>query len=116
MSSPEPSPTRSPPNAANTAPEDSATFTTTALAFGLASNAFRDPEHDIIPLSLPEEGVFESWDALLSASQHHARLAGYALVQGPGSERRKDKGNRWIRFLICKHSRAYKSSVEEPYR
>ena len=38
------------------------------------------------------------------------------LFQGQGCARRKDKVNRWTKFLICKHGRAYKPRVNEAYR
>jgi hypothetical protein len=120
MSSPEPSPEPPSPSsgdATNTSPTDSAPATITTLTSGLASSAFGAPNnHGVTLLSLPGEGVFDSWEELFSATQNHAKLAGYALVQGRGSERRKDKGNRWTKFLICKHGRAYRQEIEEPYR
>ena len=92
-----------------------ATGFTTALASGLASNAFGSPDsHGVVPLSPPPPGVFESWEALKDSAQQHAKLAGYALVQGKGSEKRN---NRWIRFLICKHGSVYDSrGLDENHR
>jgi hypothetical protein len=55
------------------------------------------------PLSLPPEGEWPTLAALIEAAQEHARLAGYAIVEGPGGERRMDKGGRWKKYLICKH-------------
>lgn len=37
-----------------------------------------------------------------SASQH-ARLAGYSLKQGSGSEKSKSRGYRWRKFLVCNY-------------
>jgi hypothetical protein len=34
----------------------------------------------IAPLSLPSEGIFDSFDQLYDACQQHARLAGYAFT------------------------------------
>ncbi|KAN0073408.1 hypothetical protein V8E54_008628 [Elaphomyces granulatus] len=88
------------------------TYASTALASaqksGLASNAFgiRDA-HGITPLSLPPEGEWESLEMLMSAAQTHARLAGYAVVQGPGGEKRAGNKGRWTKYLICKHTGSY---------
>ncbi|KAN0071684.1 hypothetical protein V8E54_010280 [Elaphomyces granulatus] len=75
---------------------------------GPTSNALgiRDAR-GITPLSLPPEGEWESLEMLMSAAQAHARLAGYAVVQGPGGEKRAKKGGRWTKYLICKHTGNY---------
>ncbi len=89
-----------------------------AEASGLASNAFgiRDNQ-GVIPLSLPPEGSWDSWAALREAACKHAELARYCLVKGRGARRRKDKGNRWTKFLSCKHSRPYDSrNMNKAYR
>jgi hypothetical protein len=41
----------------------------------------------ITPLSLPPEGIFESFDQLLNACQQHARLAGYAFTTAKSEKR-----------------------------
>lgn len=81
---------------------------TSVQTSSLASNTFgvRDA-HLVAPLSLPPEGEWESLEALMSAAQAHARLAGYAVVQGPGGEKRARKGGRWTKYLICKHAGNY---------
>ena len=75
-----------------------------AQASGVASNAFgiRDNQ-GVVPLSLPPEGTFESWEAVKKAANAHAGLAGYAIVEGRGGRRDPDKKFRWKKFLICKH-------------
>jgi FAR1 DNA-binding domain len=75
-----------------------------AQASGVASNAFAVRDNQgIVPLSLPPEGTFESWEAAKEAANRHAGLAGYAVVEGRGGRRDPDKKFRWKRFLICKH-------------
>ena len=82
--------------------------TITALAPGLASSAFgiRDTR-GIEPLSLPPEGEWETLEALIDAAQAYAKLAGYAVVEGGGGERRFEKGGRWTKYLVCRHSRKH---------
>ena len=46
-------------------------------------------------------------EILRSAAQTHARLAGYAVVQGPGGEKRAGNKGRWTKYLICKHTGSY---------
>jgi hypothetical protein len=60
-------------------------------------------------LSLPPEGVFDSFEALESVCQAHAKSAGYAFTTHK-SERRK---GRWIKTLICKRGREYRSHNKE---
>ena len=57
----------------------------------------------IIPLSLPPEGVFHSFDQLLDTCQQHARLAGYAFITAKSEKR----NGRVIKTLICKKGRKY---------
>jgi len=65
--------------------EFEATAQASAQASGVASNAFgiRDNQ-GVVPLSLPPEGTFESWEAVKKAANAHAGLAGYALVEEEG--------------------------------
>ncbi|KAN0081878.1 hypothetical protein V8E54_003176 [Elaphomyces granulatus] len=85
-----------------------ATAQASAQASGVASNAFgiRDNQ-GVVPLSLPPEGTFESWEAVKKAANAHAGLAGYALVEGKGARRDPDNKFRWKRFLICKHGESH---------
>jgi hypothetical protein len=66
----------------------------------------------ITPLSLPPEGIFESFDQLLNACQQYARLAGYAFTTAK-SEKRHGKV---IKTLICKRGGKHKPSIDEDYR
>jgi len=75
-----------------------------ARSSGIASNAFpaRD-NHGVVPLSLPPEGFFPSYESLKNAACKYAKLAGWAIVEG--------KGSKWVcgkrvKYLTCKH--AYK--------
>lgn len=54
-----------------------------AQTTGIASNAWgiRDNQ-GVAPLSLPPEGIFESWQAVKDAVNKHAALAGYAIIEG----------------------------------
>jgi hypothetical protein len=54
----------------------------------------REMPPQVEPLSLPPEGEWPTLAALIEAAQEHARLAGYAIVKGPGGEQRIDKGGR----------------------
>jgi hypothetical protein len=63
-------------------------------------------------LSLPPEGIFETFDQLLDACQQHARLAGYAFTTAK-SEKRHGKV---IKTLICKRGGKHKPSIDEDYR
>jgi hypothetical protein len=104
------------PIAANlgaTAPNQAAVGTTASalgpvLAPGLASSVFgfRDTR-GIEPLSLPPEGEWETLEALIDAAQEYTKLAGYAVVEGGGGERRHDKGGRWTKYLVYRHSRKH---------
>jgi hypothetical protein len=68
----------------------------------LVSSAFPAPDsHGILSLSLPPEDSFQSFQSLKSAVQEHAKLAGWAVVEGKGSRKRNGRN---IKFLICKHS------------
>jgi hypothetical protein len=84
-------------------------------ASGLASQAFKPREtHGVIPLSLPPEGSFPSFESLKEAAQNHAKLAGWAIVTGPGGEIRN---GRHIKFLNCKHTQKLdKRAVDEVAR
>lgn len=66
----------------------------------------------ITPLSLPPEGIFESFDQLFDTCQQHARLAGYAFTTAK-SEKRYGKV---IKTLICKRGGKHKPSIDEDYR
>jgi hypothetical protein len=48
----------------------------------------------VIPLSLPSEGEWDTLPALIAAAQEHAKLAGYAVVEGPQGQKKKEKGGR----------------------
>jgi hypothetical protein len=73
-----------------------------AHASGMASNAFPTRDNQgILPLSLPPEGFFPSFEDLKSAACKHARLAGWCIVIGKGS---KVQHGRKIKYLVCKHS------------
>jgi hypothetical protein len=73
-----------------------------ARASGIASNAFPTRDNQgILPLSLPPEGFFPSFDSLKSAACKHAKLAGWCIVIGRGS---KVKNGRNIKYLVCKHA------------
>lgn len=73
-----------------------------ARASGIASNAFPTRDNEgILPLSLPPEGFFPSFESLKSAACKHARLAGWCIVIGKGS---KVQNGRKIKYLVCKHS------------
>ena len=89
-----------------------------AQTSSLASNLFgiRDTR-GITPLSLPPEGEWDSLETLLSVAQEYARLAGYAVIQGPRGERRANKGGRWTKYLIYKHNGEYDGrGLREEYR
>jgi hypothetical protein len=79
-----------------------------SICTSLVSSAFgvRDC-HGIEPLSLPPEGDFDTLEDLLDTAQTHARLAGYAVVEGPKGQKNTSKGGRWTKFLICRHSKRY---------
>jgi hypothetical protein len=66
----------------------------------------------IAPLSLPSEGIFDSFDQLYDACQQHARLAGYAFTTA-NSEKRD---GRVIKTLICKRGGRHRSTINEDYR
>jgi hypothetical protein len=71
------------------------------VSLQVASNAFLPYNHDgVIPLSLPPEDDFETFEDLQVAVQQHCKLAGWSTTQGKGSERRQ---GRYIKYLICKH-------------
>jgi FAR1 DNA-binding domain len=73
-----------------------------ARASGIASNAFPTRDNQgILPLSLPPEGFFPLFKSLKSAACKHAKLAGWCIVIGKGSEMRK---GRQIKYLVCKHA------------
>jgi hypothetical protein len=90
------------------APDAAAAVQAPALAPGLASAAFgiRDTR-GVVPLSLPPEGEWESLSAVVDAAQEYAKLAGYAVNQGLGGEKRHTKGGRWTEYLVCVHSKDY---------
>jgi hypothetical protein len=68
---------------------------------------------DITPLSLPPEGSFPLFEALLDSVQAHTRAVGYAFVTGK-SKRRK---GRIIKVLNCKRGRKQQPKVlNEDYR
>lgn len=70
-------------------------------ASGVASNAFQvRNNHGVLPLSLPAEGDFNTFEELQQHAQDYCKLAGWAITQGKGSEKRQ---GRHIKFLICKH-------------
>jgi hypothetical protein len=79
-----------------------------SICTSLVSSAFgvRDC-HGIEPLSLPPEGDFDTLEDLLDTAQTHARLAGYAVVEGPKGQKNTSKGGRWTKFLICRHSKRH---------
>lgn len=81
------------PEAPQATPDVYAATLASAQASGLASNAFgvRD-SRGIVPMSLPPEGEWDSLQTLISVAQEHASLAGYAVVEGPREEMRKEKG------------------------
>jgi hypothetical protein len=79
-----------------------------ALSSDLASSAFGIRNtRGVIPLSLPSEGEWDTLPALIAAAQEHAKLAGYAVVEGPQGQKKKEKGGRWTKFLICSHGGKY---------
>jgi hypothetical protein len=97
------------PTTAEAAADFGAAVQAPALAPGLVSAAFgiRDTR-GVVPLSLPPEGEWESLSAVVDAAQEYAKLAGYAVNQGPGGEKRHTKGGRWTKYLIYVHSKDYK--------
>jgi hypothetical protein len=68
---------------------------------------------NIEPLSLPPEGVFQSFDALFSSLQEYGILAGCAYITKK-SERRE---GRWIKTIACKRSGKERPRIDnEEYR
>jgi hypothetical protein len=63
----------------------------------------------ITPLSLPSEGIFDSFDQLYNACQQHARLAGYAFTTAKSEKRDR----RVIKTLICKRGGRHRSTINE---
>jgi hypothetical protein len=75
-----------------------------ARASGIASNAFPARNNQsVVPLSLPAEGFFPSYESLKGAACKHAKLAGWVIVEGKGS---KWVSGKRVKYLTCKH--AYK--------
>jgi hypothetical protein len=83
------------PTTAEAAADFGAAVQAPALAPGLASAAFgiRDTR-GVVLLSLPPEGEWELLSAVVDAAQEYAKLAGYAVNQGLGGEKRHTKGGQ----------------------
>ena len=67
---------------------------------------------EIQSLSLPPEGEFQTFEALLTACQEHAKAAGYAFVKA-NSEKRS---GRYIKTINCKRAGNMCSKVPEDVR
>jgi hypothetical protein len=66
----------------------------------------------ITPLSLPPEGIFDSFELLYAACQRHAKAAGYAFVTAKSEKR----GGRVIKTLACKRGGIHQPKVNEDHR
>jgi hypothetical protein len=71
---------------------------------------------DLIPasialLSLPPKGIFDSFELLYTACQHHARLAGYAFTTAKSKKRQ----GRVIKTLIYKRGGKHRVIINEDY-
>ena len=60
---------------------------------------------NITPLSLPPEGIYESFEALNTYTKEYTRSAGYTVIIGK-SERRKGQQLKYINYK--------RASIERP--
>jgi hypothetical protein len=70
------------------------------------------PANAITSLSLPLEGVFDTFDADFRSCQDYAKLAGYSFTIGKSDK----KQGRAIKILICKRGGKHRTSVQDDYR